>query len=280
MKLNSLLKQISSRLAEAGIVSANREAELIVSHVLQIELPEVFEKSLMGFEIESSDLVAIEQLVQRREQRVPLQHLTGKAAFRNLELGVGPGVFIPRPETEILIDLARDFLGSSATKRVVDVGTGSGAIAISIAREIPESLVTAIEVSGEAFKYAQQNVLSLAPEINLLQGDFETLLPKLGEFDLIVSNPPYIPNWAVPKDPEVRDFDPKIALYSGDDGLDAIRALGQLALASVREGGMLLLEHADIQSASVVDLLLSQGWKEITAHQDLTGRDRAVSAVR
>jgi release factor glutamine methyltransferase len=163
---------------------------------------------------------------------------------------------------------------------VIDLGTGSGAIAISIATEHPAAKVTAVEKSPSAFEFAARNIKRHGANVELVQGDFEQLSLPAESFDLMISNPPYIPLDAIPRDPEVRDHDPELALYSGADGLDAIRVISKLGLASVRPGGLLILEHADSQSEQVCELLWTEGWLQVTAHQDATGRFRTVSAVR
>jgi release factor glutamine methyltransferase len=176
--------------------------------------------------------------------------------------------------------IAIDFLNSlPARPKAIDVGTGSGAIAISLAKET-NAEVYAIELSKSALDYAKANIEANSVDVKLLEGEFEMHLPTLRELDLIISNPPYIPISAVPQDPEVRDFDPELALYSGEDGLDAIRELIELALLSLRPGGMLVLEHADGQSDLVRELLLEAGYGAVSVHPDPTGRLRAVSAIR
>lgn len=280
MKLSQLVANSTHTLSTAGIASAQREAELLASHVLDISLSDLFAKSLSDYQVTSEQLMKITELVNTRARRIPLQHLLGKWWFRAYELKVGPGVFSPRPETEQVVDIALKLISNLNLPVVVDVGTGSGAIAISIAVEHPGSKVFAIETSAAAIRYAQENIELLAPGVNLIHADFEEALPKIDNLDLLVSNPPYIPLEAIPRDPEVRNHDPEIALYSGEDGLDAIRLLARLGLSVVKPGGFILLEHADSQSSQVIDLLLSEGWKDAVAHKDLTGRDRAVSAVR
>ncbi len=163
--------------------------------------------------------------------------------------------------------------------KAVDLGTGSGAIAISLAKET-NAEVTAIELSEQAASYAEKNIASNHAAVKLIIGSIDEELPRLRNLDLVVSNPPYIPLAAVPIDPEVRDFDPELALYSGEDGLDVIRQIIETAPVSLRVGGLLVLEHADGQSDSVRELLLEAGYGGISVHPDPTGRLRAVSATR
>lgn len=275
--LAEAISKIASRLRAAGIVSFEAESEILLADFLGISRGELNALALTG---EERDLSELEDLVRRRESREPLQHITGKAPFRSIELQVGPGVFIPRFETELVTQVAIDFLRTLPNPgRAVDVGTGSGAIAISLALETSASVV-AIEQSAEACEFARRNIAALAPEVELIHGDFADTLPSLKDIDLVISNPPYIPSGAVPLDPEVRDFDPEAALYSGEDGLNAIRELAVLAQIPLRSGGLLVIEHADTQSDEVSELLLSEGWRAVSVHPDNTGRLRAVSASR
>ena len=276
-QLTEAIAAIASRLEAAGIISAEAESEILLADFLGVSRGELRTLSLLG---EKRDLDGLESLIARRESREPLQHITGKAPFRSIELSVGPGVFVPRFETELVAQVAIDYLNALPNPgKAVDVGTGSGAIAISLARETSASVV-AIEQSDAAIEYAQRNIEELAPTIELIRGDFTDLLPRLRDFDLVISNPPYIPLSAVPLDPEVRDFDPEPALYSGEDGLNAIRELAVSAQIPLRPGGLLVFEHADGQSDEVSELLLREGWRSVSVHPDNTGRLRAVSALR
>ncbi len=275
--LTEALATISQRLQAVGIVSFDPESEVLLADFLGVSRGELTAMVLTG---ESRDLSQLEVLVRRREQREPLQHITGKAPFRSIELQVGPGVFVPRFETEMVTQIGIDFLRSLPTAgRAVDAGTGSGAIAISLARETPAT-VAAIEASEAAAEFARRNIETLAPSVELIVGDFAVELPKQESLDLVISNPPYIPANAVPIDPEVRDHDPELALYSGEDGLNAIRELAVVAQVPLRSGGLLVIEHADGQSDDVRELLLSEGWRSVSVHPDNTGRLRAVSALR
>ena len=275
--LADAIAQVAGRLEAAGIVSSEAESEILIADFLDMTRGELLAASIRG---EERDLRRLEVLVERRVGREPLQHIIGKAPFRSIDLKVGPGVFIPRFETELVTQIAIDYLRAlPKAGSAVDVGTGSGAIAISLSRETSASVV-AIEKSAEAASFAKQNIASLAPDVRLIVGDFQAALPELQDIDLVISNPPYIPSSAVPLDPEVRDYDPDLALYSGDDGLNAIRDLAVLAQIPLRPGGLLVLEHADGQSDEVRELLLSEGWRSVSVHPDNTGRLRAVSALR
>jgi release factor glutamine methyltransferase len=223
-------------------------------------------------------------LVRRRAAREPLQHLLGRAWFRHLEVAVGPGVFVPRPETEVVAQAAIDEAQrrSRCGRRpvVVDLGTGSGVIALSIAGEVPGSVVHAVEVDEQAWAWAARNCAG--HPVVLHRADLRECCPELdASVDVVVSNPPYIPPDAVPVDPEVSEYDPPRALYGGgDDGLDVARAVVARARRLLREGGLLVLEHADSQSDDVAGLLAAPSWAQVTAHRDLARRPRFVTARR
>jgi release factor glutamine methyltransferase len=275
-KLQSFLEQTADRFAAAGIVSAQVDAELLLSFHLGLSRGELLSKAFMGEEVELDQ--KLEEIILRRVQREPLQHITGQAFFRGLKLEVGPGVFIPRPETEGVVQIGLDFLAGTMSKKVLDIGTGSGAIAISIAKE-SDAIVQAVELSAKAAEFTSRNIASNQAAVELFVSDFRDLQLQFSSYDLVISNPPYIPQDAIPIDPEVRDFDPELALYSGPDGLDAIREIIESALLLLRPGGMLVLEHADGQSDQICELLLGD-WQQVRVHPDPTGRLRSVSAIR
>jgi release factor glutamine methyltransferase len=280
MKLVEALAFAKEQLALVGVPSPDADAHWLLAHATDSTRAELLTNITFDLVLTQQQITEFNLSLEKRLRRIPLQHITGTAAFRSLELAVGPGVFIPRFETEQVTQIAIDFLNSlPARPKAIDVGTGSGAIAISLAKET-NAEVYAIELSASAVDYARANIEGNEVEVKLFEGEFELLLPTLRDLDLIISNPPYIPISAVPQDPEVRDFDPELALYSGEDGLDAIRALIDLALLSLRPGGMLVLEHADGQSDLVRELLLEAGYGAVSVHPDPTGRLRAVSAIR
>ncbi len=280
MKLVEALAFAKEKLASSGVPSPDADAHWLLAHATDSTRAELLTNITFDLVLTQEQITEFNLSLEKRLRRIPLQHITGTAAFRSLELAVGPGVFIPRFETEQVTQIAIDFLNSlPARPKAIDVGTGSGAIAISLAKET-NAEVYAIELSASAVDYAKANIEANAVDVKLLEGEFELLLPTHRDLDLIISNPPYIPISAVPQDPEVRDFDPELALYSGEDGLDAIRALIDLALLSLRPGGMLVLEHADGQSDLVRELLLEAGYGAVSVHPDPTGRLRAVSAIR
>lgn len=280
MQLRAVLEHAVEKFSDVGIDSAQADAELLIGFVLGISRGEVMAAAISGREISDEQTKKITELFGRRMLREPLQHITGTAHFRKLELSVGRGVFVPRPETESVAQLAIDQALEITDPIVVDLGTGSGAIALSIADEVKNAKVHAIEKSAEAMPFAKTNFAKFK-NATLVMGDLAEAFEELnGIVDIVISNPPYIPNSAVPRDAEVHLFDPAIALYGGEDGMDLIHRVSSTAKRLLKPNGMLIIEHADNQSEQVRQLLLAQEWQAVQAHQDLTGRDRAVSAIR
>lgn len=274
----------ADRLRTAGIETASADAELLLSHVLECPRGEVRAMALGSAQLPQQKIPELEALLRRRESREPLQHLTGMAPFRHLELMVGPGVFVPRPETEILVDLALGALRAmpSAEPRVADLGTGSGAIALSLAHELITAQVFAVERSDAAAAWAARNIDRWGQgRVQLIVADLATALGEYeGSFDVVVSNPPYIPEHAVPRDPEVHRFDPPQALYGGQDGLAVVRVLIDRAWRLIRPGGQLFIEHGESQARAIHGLLVARGFASPATHRDFTGRDRVTGAVR
>ncbi|WP_240629660.1 peptide chain release factor N(5)-glutamine methyltransferase [Specibacter cremeus] len=278
------MERATTVLTAAGVPSPAVDARLLAAHILGIGMGELLALLFGG----SPAPEGYDALVARRAAREPLQHITGVAYFRHLELAVGKGVFVPRPETETVVQVALDVLvalGDGAHPNrapvVVDLGTGSGAIAAAIATELPGSRVHAVELSDEAFPWAQENLAGTGVE--LIQGDLRTAFPELdGTVDVVVSNPPYIPAGAVPRDPEVQLHDPHMALYGGGaDGMELPIAAAATAARLLVPDGFFIMEHAEVQSADMAAMLRAQGhWTRIEGHRDLTGRDRATSAHR
>ncbi|HTL41185.1 MAG TPA: peptide chain release factor N(5)-glutamine methyltransferase [Pseudolysinimonas sp.] len=269
-------------LSDAGVPTPDADAELLIGHVLGLTRGQVQAKAVTDAGVGPDDAMAVIEVVERRAAREPLQHITGRAAFRQLELAVGPGVFVPRPETETVAQLAIDALLAvpSPAPLAIDLGTGSGAIALALATEVPHASVVAVENSPRAFVWTKQNAREVAaPNLRLVFADLADAVPELdGTVDVVVSNPPYIPVGAVPRDPEVRLHDPEHALYGGADGLDVVRAVSLRARALLRPGGTLVLEHGDLQGPEIRALLASDGWRAPVTTTDLLGRDRATSA--
>ena len=267
-------------LAAAGVPSPKVDAELLAGHLLGVG-PGRVRAMVLGDTPAPSGYA---ELVAERAQRIPLQHITGVAHFRYLELAVGPGVFIPRPETESVVQLVIDWLkdaAPSAHPKVVDLGTGSGAIAGSIAHEVPAAEVHAVEFSEFAHAWAAKNLLPLG--VRLVRGDLRDALPEHnGTFDVVVSNPPYIPAEAVPNEPEVALHDPPEALYGGGaDGMELPAAAAASAARLLVPGGYFVMEHAEVQAGWIAAMLERSGvWSGVRTHLDLNGRERATSAVR
>lgn len=279
-ELRTAVRAAAARLSEAGIASAESDALLLLAHALGVSVGDARKAMVLGGEAPP----AYEELVELRASRLPLQHLTGRAGFRSLELRVGPGVFVPRPETEFVAGLAiKAARAAGESPVVVDLCTGSGAIALAVKDEVPTADVYAVELGEDAHAWAAQNRSATGLDITLVHGDATTAFPELdGQVDVVVSNPPYIPVGMVPVDPEVRDHDPGLALYGGSaDGLSIPLAVAARAAALLKQGGVLVMEHADTQGESLPAALARTGlWRDIADHEDLTGRPRATVAVR
>jgi release factor glutamine methyltransferase len=280
--LAKAVRDATAVLAAAGVPSPRVDAELLAEHLLGVGLGRL--RALMLGDTPAPEGYA--DLVAERARRIPLQHITGVAHFRYLELAVGPGVFIPRPETESVVQLVldwlkdRDRLPGMAHPKVVDLGTGSGAIAGSIAHEVPGAEVHAVEFSEFAHAWAAKNLLPLG--VLLVRGDLRNALPEHnGSFDVVVSNPPYIPAEAIPNEPEVALHDPPEALYGGGaDGMELPTAAAASAARLLAPGGYFVMEHAEVQAGRIAGMLERSGlWTEVTTHLDLNGKERATSAV-
>ena len=282
MLITEALELATDKFSAAGVSSPSVDAELLGCYILETDRSELTLLAIANRQFPENKLADFLVAVERREKREPLQHITGIAPFRHLELEVGPGVFTPRPETEQVVDLAIQKTKQVLAPLIVDLCAGSGAIAISISTEVSSATVYAVELSKQAFEYMRRNYENYGLDTQTLRNeDLKTALLELdGTVDLVVSNPPYIPDAAVPVDLEVQLHDPALALYGGEDGLDVIREISSRALALLRPGGQLVLEHAHTQAAAIGELLLSQGWQEIVSSQDLTGKDRMISAKR
>ena len=280
----SLRDQVVGILDRAGVPDPDVDAELLIGHVVEAGRGRVQALVAMDATVDDSVRHAVLALADRRATREPLQHITGRAPFRSLELAVGPGVFVPRPETEQVAQFAIDALRAVASAEPigVDLGTGSVAIALAMATEVPHARIIAVENSPEAFIWARRNVdESGASNARVVFVDLTDALPELdGTVDVVISNPPYIPADAIPRDPEVRLFDPERALYGGADGLDVVRAVSRTALRLLHPGGTLVIEHGELQGAEIRALLAADGWRAPATHRDFTTRDRATTAIR
>ncbi|MFD0774428.1 peptide chain release factor N(5)-glutamine methyltransferase [Streptomonospora algeriensis] len=282
--MNFLLDEVARatlRLAEAGVPSPRTDAEELAAFVHGVRRGGLHEVADADFDARYWECVA------RRAAREPLQHITGRAYFRYLELQVGPGVFVPRPETEIMVGWAIDTLRAMdvADPLVADLGTGSGAIAISIAQEVPRSRVYAVDLDAEALSWARRNIdaSGRADRVTAHRADMRSALADFdGRMDLVISNPPYVPTAeaaAVP--PEVSNHDPAPALWAGADGLDAIRELEAVGRRLLRPGGAMAIEHGDGQGIDIPRLFPEgRGWRDVRNRKDLAHRDRFVVVRR
>lgn len=283
--LRAALREAARLLAAAGVPSAEHDARALAAHALGLERLE----PALAPTPPADFFPAFAALVERRCAREPLQHIVGSAAFRYLSLTVRPGVFVPRPETEVVAQQAVDEAGRLAAAGgapvVVDLCCGTGAIALAVATEVPGAVVTAVDASDAAVALTAENAAACGAQVTVLHGDAtdpELLADLDAAVDVVVSNPPYIPPDAVPLDPEVRDHDPELALYGGGpDGLAVPRGVVARAAALLRDGGLLVMEHADVQGPGVRDAVAATGaFDQVTTLPDLTGRDRMVVARR
>lgn len=268
------LAAATATLVAAGVASPRHDAEALAAHLLGARRG--------GLTAREPDLgPEYDDLVARRAAREPLQHLTGSVGFRRLDLAVGPGVFIPRPETECLVGWALDALRGRREPLVVDLCTGTAAIALAVADELPGARVHAVDSDPVALAWARRNVADTGLPVTLHLADAASALPALtGRVDAVLANPPYLPV-GLPVEPEVARHDPPAALWGGPDGLATVRVLAARAATLLRPGGLLAVEHGDDQGAAVAALLADAGdWTDIADHADLTGRPRFASANR
>ena len=282
--LRDAVRAATALLAEAGVPSADHDARTLAAHVLGLERVEL----ALAPVLPDSFADAYAELVQRRRLREPLQHIVGWAPFRHLTLTVRPGVFVPRPETESVAQVAVDEVRSRPTTAerplVVDLCCGAGGIAIAVATET-DARVVAVDVAPEAVALTRQNATSCGADMQVVEADVADpgMLAELAAVvDVVVANPPYIPPGAVPIDPEVRDHDPDIALYGGGpDGLAVPGAVVAAAVRLLRPGGLLVMEHADVQGPAARELVAVTGaFHDVRTLPDLAGRDRMVVARR
>ncbi|MEP6650629.1 MAG: peptide chain release factor N(5)-glutamine methyltransferase [Lapillicoccus sp.] len=279
-ELRDAVRRATMTLAEAGVDSAPVDALHLAAHLLGQDVSETRRLMVLGG-VEAPEGYA--DLVAERASRVPLQHITGRAFFRDLELEVGPGVFVPRPETELLVDLALRELAGRERPVVLDLATGSGAIALAVKQECPQATVYAVELTELAHAWAVRNRDRLGLDVTVEHGDARNAYPELdGTVDVVTCNPPYIPQEQVPVDPEVRDHDPVEALYGRSaDGLALPLEMAARAADLLREGGVLVMEHAETQGDSLPRALAGTGsWGRVVDHVDMVGRPRCVVAER
>ena len=275
--LAEALRSAEAHLTASGVPSPRVDAELLAAHLLRTD------RMSLWRHLQQPVPAGLDDLVAQRAERIPLQHLTGVAYFRRISLAVGPGVFSPRPETELVAGFAIEVLTEMtelSTARVVDLCAGSGAIAASISTEAPPADVHAVEVDAAAGPWLVHNAREHGFTAHI--SDIVDCLHEFdGSVDVVVANPPYIPEGSVPRDPEVARFDPPGALYSGPDGLRHMRVVERVAARLLRPSGWVAVEHGDVQGASVREVFTATGrWTDVTDNPDLAGRDRFVTARR
>ncbi|WP_024802491.1 peptide chain release factor N(5)-glutamine methyltransferase [Nocardia sp. BMG51109] len=283
--LRPAIRDAEQTLRAVGVAGSRGDAELLAAHVLGVERPRL---ALIDT-VTAEQLGEFRKLVARRAERVPLQHLTGTAAMGEIDLDVGPGVFVPRPETELLFAWALEQWAAGHAHRpvVVDLCTGSGALALAIAHARPDAEVHAVELDPAALNWARRNAdlreAAGDTPITLHAGDVtdpRNLTGLDGRVDMVVANPPYIPA-AAELDPEVRDHDPHPALFGGADGLDVIRPMIGTIARLLRTGGVTAVEHDDTNGSATAALFTAHGgFTEVTEHLDLAARPRFVTARR
>ncbi|MHC9294012.1 peptide chain release factor N(5)-glutamine methyltransferase [Mycobacterium sp. LTG2003] len=278
--MRQAIEAATATLARAGVGSPRIDAELLAAHAAGTDRGRLILLDDPGPDV----LHAYRELVAARSRRVPLQHLIGTAAFGPLTVAVGPGVFIPRPETESLLEWAVKWVDAHDLPRgavIVDLCTGSGALALALARHRPDARVIAVDDSPAALEYARRNTAGTSVEVLAADVTAPELLPELdAAVDLLVSNPPYIPEGAE-LEPEVADHDPAHALFGGPDGMSVIGPLVRLAARWLRDGAACAVEHDDTTSHRTVAAFADDGnFGQVTAHRDLAGRPRFVTATR
>jgi release factor glutamine methyltransferase len=281
MQIKALISDGKAQIEAAGYSSI--DAEILLAHLLgltrmELHNPIALERALTEVTDESAIVDGYSELVKRRCNHEPVQYLTGTAGFRNLDLAVGPGVLVPRPETEGLVEeVLKHIANLPGPVSVIDLGAGSGAMAISIATEAPNTHVIAVEKSADAIEWLKQNVAFYDESIRIVQGDVADVLDGV-KCDVVVANPPYVPDsQPLPKD--VANYEPAVALFGGPDGLELPKRFIDAAARLLKAGGLLAIEHTETQGESIANLL-STDFTQISLHLDLTGRPRWTSAIR
>ena len=283
--IKPLLRSAKEKLAAAEISEV--DAEHLLAYVLGISRMDLHNSVKLEEALKAlGDFGVIEdtfaKLISRRAAHEPLQYLTGIAYFRHLEIEVGPGVLVPRPESELLVEAVLTHIKNLEEKvageiSVIDLGAGSGALSLAIATEAPRSRVIAVEKSTDAIVWLKKNVARISENVRVVEGDVADVLPGV-KCDAVIANPPYVPdNQSLPRD--VAEHEPHIALFGGATGLELPKRFIDAAARLLKSGGVLAIEHTEEQGAAI-DALLSKDFIDIAVHQDLTGRPRWSSAVR
>ena len=281
MDIKVLLRDAKLQLAQSGISEV--DAEHLLAHVLGISRMDLHNSVLVETTLGAFDSTEVieEQfyaMLDRRIDHEPLQYVTGLAPFRYLEIEVGPGVLVPRPESELLVDAVLTHIKNlPAPVSVIDLGAGSGALALAIATEAPSTRVIAVENSPEAIFWLKKNVSVIAENVRVVEGDVADVLPGI-KCDVVIANPPYIPDGQVlPRD--VASFEPHAALFGGASGMELPMIFITAAARLLKSAGVLVIEHSEEQGASIASEL-ALDFESITLHDDLLGRPRWTSAVR
>jgi release factor glutamine methyltransferase len=273
MIVRDMLAAAASRLEDAGVESPRVDAELLLAHVLGTTRSGLSADSRR--ELTADEVAQLERLLDRRVVREPLAYVLGEWGFRRLTLKVDPRVLVPRPETEVVVERCLARLAGQAEPRVLDVGTGSGAIALAIADELPGARVTAIDASEDALAVARENAARTGLDVELVRRDLFEGLPD-GPWDLVVSNPPYIREDEVDAlGPEVRDWEPRAAVV----GAGTTEGVASAARLVLRPGGALVLETAGGRAEDVARLLRALGYEDVRVTDDLTGLSRVAEGV-
>jgi release factor glutamine methyltransferase len=281
MEIKSILRDAKSQLAESGISEV--DAEHLLAHLLGLSRMDLHNPVLVESTFATiGDTEVIEEafynLLDRRLNFEPLQYLVGSAPFRYLDIEVGPGVLVPRPESELLVEAVLQHISNlPAPVSVIDLGAGSGALSLAIATEAPSTRVIAVEKSPEALFWLKKNVSVIAENVRVVEGDVAEVLPGV-KCDVVIANPPYIPDEQdLPRD--VLGFEPHIALFGGPTGMELPRRFIQAAARLLKPAGVLVIEHTEDQAIAIAGEL-AVDFEDIAVHEDLVGRPRWTSAVR
>ena len=293
MAAADVIRDAAVQLREAGIETPEHDAKLLLAEAAGVELRDVDKALLMGEELGTAEQLArFQSMLARRAKREPLQYITGHAPFRYLDLKVGLGVFIPRPETETVVQAGLDWLTEHGMihPRVVDLCAGSGAIGLSVVSEVPGSQVWAVELSPNTAEWTNRNLAETAKRYPSIASNYQleiadatslaTLAQLDGAIDIVITNPPYVPESDVPEQPEVRDWDPELALYGGSmDGTLIPERIIERAYRLLKPGGALVMEHDVTQGDRLVAYAKAAGFTTASTGRDWTGRDRYLFAV-
>jgi release factor glutamine methyltransferase len=283
-EIKQILRSAKERLSSAGINEV--DAEQLFAYVVGISRMDLHNPIKLEEALKSlGDFGVIEdtfaKLISRRANHEPLQYLTGIAYFRHLEIEVGPGVLVPRPESELLVDAVLTHIENLSDRAgeisVIDLGAGSGALALAIATEAPKSRVIAVEKSPEAIYWLKKNVAAISENVRVVESDVTDALPGI-KCDIVIANPPYVPD-SQPLPRDVAEHEPGIALYGGVTGIEIPALFISAASRLLKSGGVLAIEHTEVQGDDIASLL-EKDFIEVTLHKDLTDRPRWTSAVR